>query len=296
MTEENAITIYNSKDLDQREPHPGLFCQSCERMVTGAPRLRNQTRAGIWVGAMIAGGWHSSTARHAHTFRTADRPTLITMDAPEECIEYPLGPGRLAMSGIFVSVDFLDEAAQQDPSGSFKALRGLIREGFCRHDLSRADRIFSSLIALKNNPYRGTLADLYAEQQAMAVLLDLAGQASQTSAADPRPRLRALADEARDMIAAAPGDYRSVSDMAQQLGTNTTSLRRAFQDAFGQPIFEFVCERRMGLAQDLLRGTEMQIAQIAYRVGYRSPSNFTAAYRRKFGHSPANDRRRAHRA
>lgn len=288
------MTTYDTKGLNECQPVPGLACLSCDSIVTGAPRLRTQTRAGIWVGAMIAGGWHSRTARDAHIFRAADRPTLMTMEAPEDCIEYPLGQGRLAMSGIFVSADFLKEAAGEDPSQSFEALRRLPRNGFARHDISRAERISSALIALKNNPYRGNLANLYAERHAMEVLFELAGQVGAAREDDPRPRLRALADEARDLITAAPGDYRSVSDMAQQLGTNPTSLRRAFQDAFGQPIFEFVCERRMGLAQDLLRGTEMQIAQIAYEVGYRSPSNFTAAYRRKFGHSPANDRRRDH--
>lgn len=281
----------DSKRLDIHEPIPGLAHLCCDRFVPELVRLNTTTRPGIFVGLMLAGAWRTRSARDDFVFRANDAPIMMTMETAEDCTEHPLQCGRLALSSVFIDADFLSRMSSDDPTGQIAALRTLTKGGFRRHTLRSSDQIASGLRALVNNPYRGAMADLYTERYAGQILFDLAQQAGPTRDAVTPERGRALAQDARDMITAAPDAYRSVSDMARQLGTNPTTLRRAFQDAFGQPIFEFVSDYRMEMARDLLRDSPLQIAQIAYRVGYRSPSNFTTAYRRRFGHSPAHDRR-----
>lgn len=282
---------HDSKQLDTREPIPGLAHLSCDRIVPQLVRLNTCTRPGIFVGLMLAGAWRTRSARDDFVFRTTDQPMMMTMETAEDCIEHPLQCGRLALSAVFIDAEFLTRMSSDDPTGQIAALRKLTKGGFRRHNLRSSNQIAAGLRALKKNPYRGAMADLYTERHAGQILFELAEQTGPTRDTITPERGRALAHDARDMITAAPDAYRSVSDMARQLGTNPTTLRRAFQDAFGQPIFEFVSDYRMEMARDLLRDSPLQIAQIAYRVGYRSPSNFTTAYRRRFGHSPVNDRR-----
>lgn len=282
---------HDSKQLDTREPIPGLAHLNCDRFVPQLVRLNTCTRPGIFVGLMLAGAWRTRSARDDFVFRTSDQPMMMTMEAAEECVEQPLLCGRLALSSVFIDADFLNRMAADDPTGQIAALRTLTKDGFRRHKLRNSDQIAAGLRALHHNPYRGAMADLYTERHAGQILFELAEQAGPTRDTITPERGHALAHDAREMITAAPDAYRSVSDMARQLGTNPTTLRRAFQDAFGQPIFEFVSDYRMEMARDLLRDSPLQIAQIAYRVGYRSPSNFTTAYRRRFGHSPVHDRR-----
>ena len=44
-------------------------------------------------------------------------------------------------------------------------------------------------------------------------------------------------------------------------------------------------------ARTLLRQTDMPLKQIAYQLGFSSPSNFSTAFRRSSGLSPAKFRR-----
>lgn len=287
------MKTYDSKELDIHQPIPGLAYLSCDRVLTQRVKLHTRPPAGLFIGLMLSGTWQSRNGAVDHVFRTSRQPLLMSIEHPEDCIEQPLTCGRLALSSVFVTTEFLQRMAQDDPTGQFAALGALPRNGFCRHDIRPSQQIAQSLQALKDNPYTGALSDMYIERHATQILFDLAthiGNAPKDAAPD---RTRALANQARDIIEQAPGSYQSVTQMAQQLGTNPTTLRRAFQDVFGQPIFEFVCDQRMTVARDLLRDTQLQVAQIAYRVGYRSPSNFTTAYRRRFGRSPASDRGRA---
>ena len=60
---------------------------------------------------------------------------------------------------------------------------------------------------------------------------------------------------------------------------------------FGATVFEFCLARRMELARGLLLDGGMTISEIAETVGYEHPTNFTAAFRRRFNALPKDYRR-----
>jgi AraC-like DNA-binding protein len=68
-------------------------------------------------------------------------------------------------------------------------------------------------------------------------------------------------------------------------GMNRNKLLHGFKHAFGKTISEYVHERRMQRAHELLGS--MTVTDVAASVGYSHVSNFTAAFKRHFGCSPS---------
>jgi AraC-like DNA-binding protein len=56
-------------------------------------------------------------------------------------------------------------------------------------------------------------------------------------------------------------------------------------------VFDFVTQRRLEVARQLLQESELQIRQIADRIGYLNPGDFTRAFRRQYGITPRSYRR-----
>ena len=59
-----------------------------------------------------------------------------------------------------------------------------------------------------------------------------------------------------------------------------------FAAVFGQPIFAFLRDLRLERAFEGLQSEGWTVSQAAYFVGYRHPSSFSEAFRRKFGVAP----------
>ena len=82
-----------------------------------------------------------------------------------------------------------------------------------------------------------------------------------------------------------------LTDLAHQVGTNPRSLNTAFRSHLGNTVFGYLREFRLKEAHRLLVETALPIQQIALRVGYPQATNFTTAFRERFGVSPRQLRR-----
>lgn len=100
---------------------------------------------------------------------------------------------------------------------------------------------------------------------------------------------RDLAHEARRLLEANLGEPPASLELARQLGVGETTLRRIFKNEFGRSMLQYVRDRRLEIGRQMVREGRWQIAQIAYRLGYSSPENFTHAYRARFGHPPGRE-------
>lgn len=95
-----------------------------------------------------------------------------------------------------------------------------------------------------------------------------------------------LVRAARDYLADRLGDPPSPAQLARLLGTNETRLNAAFRGEMNLPVFAYVREERMRQARLLLADTDIPVATVGQHVGYPNPSNFSAAFRQRFGTSP----------
>ena len=71
------------------------------------------------------------------------------------------------------------------------------------------------------------------------------------------------------------------------------SLKNYFRGVFGENLSVWLRKARMRRAAELLRDTELRVAEIAAQVGYENQSKFAAVFARQFGCSPLEYRRRA---
>jgi AraC-like DNA-binding protein len=76
------------------------------------------------------------------------------------------------------------------------------------------------------------------------------------------------------------------------VGLNQTKLKASFRETLGFTIYDYILERRMERAAEMLLTGEYAVAQVAYAVGYEYPANFTAAFKRYFGQLPRTWKRR----
>ncbi|MBU0914660.1 MAG: helix-turn-helix transcriptional regulator, partial [Gammaproteobacteria bacterium] len=76
-----------------------------------------------------------------------------------------------------------------------------------------------------------------------------------------------------------------------QLANEATLSRSAFYERFSRSVgmapMEYLLAWRMALAKDWLRRTEVNISEVASRLGYSSASTFTVAFTRHVGLPPA---------
>ena len=85
-----------------------------------------------------------------------------------------------------------------------------------------------------------------------------------------------------------------VADLARLSGLSCARLHVRFLAQTAQTPMEFVRNRRLQQALQLLRSTRLAVGEIASRVGYNSQSAFTAALAKYSGHTPRTLRRELH--
>jgi AraC-like DNA-binding protein len=79
----------------------------------------------------------------------------------------------------------------------------------------------------------------------------------------------------------------TIGELARHIGLNEAKLMHDFKQLFGQTIFDFTQNLRMDEAKRLLETTERSITEVAFDVGYEYSSNFTTAFKRRFGITPS---------
>ena len=98
------------------------------------------------------------------------------------------------------------------------------------------------------------------------------------------------AEAAARRIAAEP-DSVTLSRLAAELGYHPNYLSGLLRKETGKTFSRLVLEARMERASALLRGSGLTVEEVAGLVGYSNPSNFHAAFRDFWGHTPGEHRR-----
>lgn len=86
-------------------------------------------------------------------------------------------------------------------------------------------------------------------------------------------------------------DHR-VRDLAAAVNLTPSRLQHLFKASTQSSISEVVMRRRLEEAARLFLATYDRISEIVYYVGFRDVANFNHAFRRRYGMSPREYRRR----
>lgn len=78
-----------------------------------------------------------------------------------------------------------------------------------------------------------------------------------------------------------------VEEMSEQLAMSRSQLHRKLKALIGQGPNQYIRSFRLKRAHDLLQGNAATAAEIAYSVGFSSPSYFTKCFHEQFGYTPS---------
>jgi AraC-like DNA-binding protein len=93
-----------------------------------------------------------------------------------------------------------------------------------------------------------------------------------------------------DIVARMQGRIRqgwSVAEMAQAAGMTERRFYRLFQQVTGKPPYRYFLDLRLAVADSLLRMGGYGVGEVAERVGFGDPFQFSKAYRRRYGMPPS---------
>ena len=124
------------------------------------------------------------------------------------------------------------------------------------------------------------------EGQIVRLLLDEISRAPAVPLSAPMPRDRRLR-RVCDIIIADPADQRDLDALAREAGMGRRTFTRAFRAETGMAFAMWRQQIRLMAALSML-GEGRPITNIAYDVGYESPSSFTAMFHRVLGVPPSH--------
>jgi AraC family transcriptional activator of pyochelin receptor len=82
-------------------------------------------------------------------------------------------------------------------------------------------------------------------------------------------------------------------ELALAIGMNERKLRAGFKMVFNETMNVYLQRTRLDAAYHMLAEMQMNVASVAYKVGY-NPAHLSVAFRKKFGASPKSIRGKAY--
>ncbi len=84
----------------------------------------------------------------------------------------------------------------------------------------------------------------------------------------------------------------SIKQLVLEVGLNEFDLRCGFKKVFNNTIFGHLFDYKMQIAEQLLQDSSKSISEIAEQCGYDYASHFSTAFKRRFGISPQEMRKK----
>jgi AraC-like DNA-binding protein len=136
---------------------------------------------------------------------------------------------------------------------------------------------------------RGVTGPLFAESLSLAFVSYLGARLGEHALAQHergRAFSRAESERLREFISSRLCEDVSLTELASVVGLRPRHFSELFHRAFGCSPYRFVLNRRLSEAARLLATTELDVAEVAYELGFCSQSHFTAMFRRAYGVTP----------
>ena len=88
------------------------------------------------------------------------------------------------------------------------------------------------------------------------------------------------------------GKLPTLEELALKFGMSPRWLSREFVKEYGQTFYSFIVDRRLNEAHLALAKSKVKIQTISESLGYSDSSNFTIAFKNKFGYPPSHLRKK----
>jgi AraC-like DNA-binding protein len=88
-------------------------------------------------------------------------------------------------------------------------------------------------------------------------------------------------------------EHLTIPTLSRRALLSATTFKKGFHRMYGLPVHTWLRQRRMERAAKLLQDSSLSVLGVAQAVGYGSVSQFSAAFRRQYGLTPAQYRKNA---
>lgn len=139
--------------------------------------------------------------------------------------------------------------------------------------------------------YRGGLGYLYLESKTLEMLsvylsevLEIGILASGQTDISRTDRDAIL--EAKRIIDSQLAFAPSCEMLAREINLSISKLTKGFHSMLGTSVHSYIIDQRLEKAASLLLESDLNVSQVAACVGYSKPSNFAAAFKKKYGVVP----------
>ncbi|WP_157219805.1 helix-turn-helix domain-containing protein [Flavisphingomonas formosensis] len=187
------------------------------------------------------------------------------------------------------------EVIGRGPGGHIRALRcvfdpprGEMAEclsALTPEELTRALRVEDATVhvllrrILRELQNPGFAGDTLIESMALTLLIESIRAIRQGDRSEKRGLSPQHLKMIEDYLAGIEVGFPSVSDVARLCGFSTHYFGRLFLRSTGQTVGQYLANWRMRRAEMLLAETDLPLKEIAYRLGYANPANFSTAFR-----------------
>jgi AraC-like DNA-binding protein len=84
----------------------------------------------------------------------------------------------------------------------------------------------------------------------------------------------------------------SIHELALELSLSATNMKSGFKKIFGVPIYAYYYSMRLEYSATMLLDTDKSVFEIAIDTGYSNNGNFCNAFKKRYGVSPSQYRRK----
>ena len=101
-------------------------------------------------------------------------------------------------------------------------------------------------------------------------------------------------DRARSFIDHCYDHPLSLDQISEKACFSRSHFLLHFREAFNKTPHQYLVERRIEKAKELLGGDELRVTDVCFEVGFQSLGSFSTLFRRNVGQAPITYRERAH--
>ncbi|MCL1670861.1 MAG: AraC family transcriptional regulator [Flavobacteriaceae bacterium] len=104
---------------------------------------------------------------------------------------------------------------------------------------------------------------------------------------NPTPlRIKNKIIEVKEFIDNNLTESHSIMSLSRLVGINDFHLKKGFKHLYNQTIYSYIIQKRMEQSRYLLINEDANVNEVAFMMGYKDATNFTAAFKKYFGYTP----------
>lgn len=85
----------------------------------------------------------------------------------------------------------------------------------------------------------------------------------------------------------------SLAQISEKACFSRYHFLRLFRQAFNKTPHQYLIERRIEKAKELLKGAELRVTDVCFEVGFQSLGSFSSLFQKRVGHPPVTYREKA---